>query len=377
MKTERRKAKKGCDSSTFENAAGFGLLTIPLWFWIPSSAKILEEAERQCFRYVKAHVKRELVRTDTGLVISTATIRGGDDVRSDINHPPVLLLHGFAGGAGIWCKNVDAIAANRVVYAIDMVGFGRSSRPVFGEDPQSIEDVFVASVEAWRRTMSIASFILVGHSLGGYVSAAYALKHPSRVEHLVLADSWGMPERPDNHIEQRGKLPGWIQALRPIVNYFNPLAALRAVGPLGAMMLRTVRPDLQSKYKDMFDDTTMTDYIYHLNAQPAPSGEAAMKSLSIPFGWAKLPMLPRLIQHLDMDVPMTLLYGERSWIDSRIGYKLQDARPHSYVDVRVVSRAGHHVYSDQSRAFNEIMVEVCTRVTDHLTSSAEDEDDGD
>ena len=99
-----------------------------------------------------------------------------------------------------------------------------------------------------------------------------------------------------------------------------------------------------------------------------------MNHMSVPFGWAKCPMLPRLTQHLDADVPLTLLYGQRSWVDCKSGYSLKAARLGSYVDVRIVERAGHHVYSDNSAAFNKILTQVCTRVTNHLTSSTEDEE---
>lgn len=88
-------------------------------------------------------------------------------------------------------------------------------------------------------------------------------------------------------------------------------------------------------------------------------------------------MLPRLIEHLDVDVPVTLLYGQRSWVDCKSGYKLKAARPDSYVDVQIVERAGHHVYSDRSTVFNTIVSQVCARITDHLSSSAEEDDDSD
>lgn len=93
---------------------------------------------------------------------------------------PLVLLHGFGGGVGLWAMNLDALSRQRPVYALDLLGFGQSSRPDFSADAQEAETQFVESIEEWREKLGLKRVILLGHNLGGYLAAAYSLKYPSR-----------------------------------------------------------------------------------------------------------------------------------------------------------------------------------------------------
>lgn len=80
---------------------------------------------------------------------------------------------------------------------------GRSSRPPFrihakdrlGKVTES-ENFFIDALEEWRKERKIERMTLLGHSLGGYMAVAYALKYPGRVNKLILASPVGIPEDP-------------------------------------------------------------------------------------------------------------------------------------------------------------------------------------
>ena len=59
------------------------------------------------------------------------------------------------------------------------------------------EAFFVDSLEEWREKMKLEKMTLVGHSLGAYMSVAYALKYPTRVSRLVLLSPAGVPRDPN------------------------------------------------------------------------------------------------------------------------------------------------------------------------------------
>ena len=154
---------------------------------------------------------------------------------------PIVLLHGFGGGIGLWALNLDQLSADRPVYAFDLPGFARSSRPTFSQDPLEAEQQFVDMIEEWRIQIGLNEpFILLGHSFGGFLSAAYAIRHPTYVQQLVLVDPWGFAEKPDDvwQNERLQRVPPWLRSISAVVMKFAPLAGLRAAGPLGKGITR-------------------------------------------------------------------------------------------------------------------------------------------
>jgi proline iminopeptidase len=106
----------------------------------------------------------------------------------DARETPVVFLH---GGPGVPDMKGDSEYFGRLandgfdVYVYDEVGTGRSSRL---EDPQGYTlGRDVTDLEAIREEIGADEVILIGHSYGGEIAAAYAASHPERVAKLVLS----------------------------------------------------------------------------------------------------------------------------------------------------------------------------------------------
>ena len=149
---------------------------------------------------------------------------------------PVLMIHGFGAGLGMWALNVNELSKERPLHTFDLLGFGRSSRPTFGDDPEIVEETFVNSIEDTRKELGLEKFILVGHSFGGYLAYAYAIKHPNQVKSLILADPWGFSEKPADW-DKTVSIPRWIRVIATILQPFNPLSVIRIAGPFGMLIL--------------------------------------------------------------------------------------------------------------------------------------------
>ncbi|KAK2830136.1 hypothetical protein Q5P01_018067 [Channa striata] len=331
--------------------------------WCPTSPSRLKDAEEKMLKSVNRPFSRQHVRISDGNYLWTLAFSNQLQASSSSlsqpptqTRPPLVLLHGFGGGVALWAQNLDSLSSSGPVYALDLLGFGRSSRPQFSAEAEEAEEQFLEALEEWRKKVGLEEMVLLGHNLGGYLSAAYALKYPHRVKQLLLVEPWGFPARPEN--SNQSSIPMWIRTMGAVMTPFNPLAGLRLAGPLGPLLVQTIRSDFKQKYSSVFDDNTVSDYIYHLNAQ-TPSGETAFKNMTIPYGWAKRPMLERIGQ-VKADIPISFIYGSRSSIDSDSGYALKKDRPD--VEITVIRGAGHYVFADQPDDFNQTVLQVIARL---------------
>jgi len=101
--------------------------------------------------------------------------------------PAVVVVHGIGGHKEDFAGLSAALAATHTVYAVDMLGFGGSSK---GGEAITIADQ-VAAIVALMQSEGLSKADLVGNSVGGWVAATMAATHPAMVGRLVLVDAAG------------------------------------------------------------------------------------------------------------------------------------------------------------------------------------------
>ena len=108
-------------------------------------------------------------------------------VESEGSGEPVVLIPGGPGAAHYFHPWFTALAStNRVIY-FDAFGRGKSDRAKSLDEYTFARDV--EDLEGLRKALGLEQWNVLGHSYGGLVAQAYALKYPQRVKRLVLANT--------------------------------------------------------------------------------------------------------------------------------------------------------------------------------------------
>jgi pimeloyl-ACP methyl ester carboxylesterase len=102
--------------------------------------------------------------------------------------PPVILLHGAANDWHEWERNLEPLARNFHVYALDLPGFGSSSPA--GRDLAS--SWLILLLKGFMHKLGLEQASIIGHSLGGLIAMEMALNYPDMVDKLVLVNSAGL-----------------------------------------------------------------------------------------------------------------------------------------------------------------------------------------
>ena len=178
---------------------------------------------------------------------------------------PVLFIHGNGGNLTQWQAQLAHLRKSRRAVAFDLRGMGLSQIPVSGE--YSIEGM-VEDTQAVADALGLTRFVIVGHSYGGAVVAAYAARHPERVAGVVYADSTGdlkgRPEAIDRYLDA-------LRADKPRVvrMAYDPILAPSTATVKAAVLLSADRTPVET-YVGAFEGLRASNMASAVAAYPGP-----------------------------------------------------------------------------------------------------------
>lgn len=239
------------------------------------------------------------------------------DPQGESGKPAVFWMHGAGGNHISWWQQIPAFRETYRCVALDHRGFGRSLDTT-GEGVAR----FIDDLDALVEHLGVERLSIVAQSMGGRASLGYAVRHPERVRALVMADTWGFFDWPEQ--QERAK------SFQPAVT--TPL----------------VHRALADHYQEA--NPTMT-FLYRQIQALNPPREGSPVSA---------PGAPTLEQVQGCPVPTLCLVGADDTVTPPpLIRALADVLPNAeYVEV---ANAGHSVYFEQPQRFNELVGEFLAR----------------
>jgi pimeloyl-ACP methyl ester carboxylesterase len=101
---------------------------------------------------------------------------------------PIVFIHGLSGSWQNWLENLPYFAQKRRCIAMDLPGFGHSEMPA---EEISISG-YARQVDALCEQLGVDKCVVVGNSMGGFVTAEFCIRHPERVERACLVAAAGI-----------------------------------------------------------------------------------------------------------------------------------------------------------------------------------------
>ena len=211
----------------------------------------------------------------------------------------LLLIHGFGASSDHWRKNIPVLAKTNRIYAIDLIGFGKSVKPYPGAPiPYTFETWGQLIVDFCHEVIGEPTF-LVGNSIGCVVALQAAVMKPEQARGIAMLDC----SLRLLHDRKRSTLPWYQGAPTPIFQ------ALLGIRPLGHFFFsRLARPNfIRNVLKQAYGrKAAVTDELVDLLIGPSKDEGAADVFLAF-VRYSQGPLAEDLIPQLQC--PVLIIWG--------------------------------------------------------------------
>ncbi|MEH2294197.1 alpha/beta fold hydrolase [Nostoc sp.] len=231
--------------------------------------------------------------------------------------PPLLLVHGFGASTDHWRKNITGLYEDFEVFAIDLLGFGRSAKPKL----QYSGDLWRDQLHDFISEVIGQKAVLAGNSLGGYAGLCVAAQCPDSAAGLVLLNSAGPfsesqptsePEALQSEIQPPKQTSSLQKLLGDSVKWIleQPLAQFLLFQYVRQRWV--IRQTLEKVY---LDKSAITDQLVEEICRPAYDAGALDVFVSV-FSTPQGEKVDLLLKQLTC--PLLMLWGEADpWMNAR------------------------------------------------------------
>lgn len=243
----------------------------------------------------------------------------------DPGKPTILMLHGIQQQAHSWDFISLPLSVDYRIIAVDQRGHGDSDWSPNGDYST---DAYVGDVQGLVSTLALKDFHLIGHSMGGRNSLAWASKHPGMLKSLTIVDTGPETQRRgSDRIQRFRELPDELDTLEEFAQRVMEYTGRTREQTLGALKY-SIRQRSDGKWTWKYDKVIRTRGF----RAPAWTPEQLWE------GWRKI------------DCPALVARGARSDIFADETMQRMAAEHHDCTTV-TVSNAGHLVQGDNPPEF--------------------------
>lgn len=231
--------------------------------------------------------------------------------------PPLLLVHGFGASTDHWRKNIAELQNDFEVWAIDLLGFGRSAKPNW----QYSGNLWRDQLYEFITEVIGQPAVLAGNSLGGYACLCVAAQRPDAAAGLVLLNSAGPlsedqpspePEPLQSEVQPSRQPDSWQKLLGDVAQWILQQPWARFLLFQYVRQPWVIRQTLEKVYLDKSAITDqLVEEIYRPSCDPG-AAEVFASVFSTPQGEKVNVLLKQLT------CPLLLLWGEADpWMNAR------------------------------------------------------------
>lgn len=236
---------------------------------------------------------------------------------------PVVFLHAFPLNRSMWAPQVATLSSHFRTITLDFRGHGESDAPLWSFSLNHYAD----DVAALLDHLAVPQAILVGLSMGGYVSLAFSRQHRHRLLALVLADTRAQADSPE------GRTGRFHLAQTAYGKGAGAVADIMLPKLLGATSLQH-KPDLVEYIRQTIQQTPVSGIVVDLMAMAdRPDSVAQLQAITC---------------------PTLVVVGQEDFTTPHADAELM-ARETPGARLAVIPAAGHVSNREQPEVFNEVL----------------------